>query len=142
MILLDTTIITEAFRRRPNPNVREWLDSQRSGDLFLCMPVLAGLHYGVELLSPGARRVHLELAVRKIEETFADRILLFDRVAAREYGKILALRDNLGRSTGTMEGFVAAIAKVHSAVIATRNSRGFDGVGLEIIDPFDPSTLK
>jgi hypothetical protein len=139
MILLDTNVVSEGLRPRPDPNVGKWLDAQRPADLFLCIPVIAELHYGAELLSAGARRVHLELAIRRIEETFADRTLPFDRAAAHEYGRIIAYRDTLGRATGTMDGLIAAIAKVHGATVATRDSRGFDDIGLDIVDPFDPS---
>ncbi len=139
MILLDTNVISEGLRPRPDRNVLKWLDAQRPSDLFLCIPVIAELHYGVQLLSAGARRTHLELTIRKIEATFADRTLPFDRPAAHEYGRITAHRDNMSRATGTMDGLIAAIAKVHGARVATRDGRGFDDIGLEIIDPFDPA---
>jgi predicted nucleic acid-binding protein len=38
-----------------------------------------------------------------------------------------------------MDGLIAAIAKVHGATVATRDSRGFTDIGLNVIDPFDPS---
>ena len=138
MILLDTNIVSEGLRPRPDANVRKWLDSQRPTDLFICMPVLAELRYGLELLPTGARRIHLEIAIRKTEEAFAERILPFDRTAAYEYGRILAHRDRLGRSTGTMDGLIAAIAKVHGATLATRDLRGFTDIDLDLIDPFEP----
>lgn len=141
MILLDTAVIVEGFRPHPDPNVGKWLDAQRPSDFFLCMPVLAELHYGVELLPAGARRTHIELAIKRIEETFADRTLIFDRVATYEYGRILAHRDRLGRATGTMDALIAAIAKVHGAVVATRNVYAFDDMGLQVVDPFDPSLI-
>ena len=139
MILLDTNVVSEGLRLRPDPHVGKWLDAQRPADLFLCMPVIDELHYGAELLPVGARRVHLELAIRKIEEVFAERTLPFDRAAAHEYGRILAHRDRLGRTTGTMDGLIAAIAMVHGATVATRDARGFGDIGLDIVDPFDPS---
>jgi len=139
MILLDTNVVSEGLRLRPDPNVGKWLDAQRPADLFLCMPVIAELHYGAELLPAGARRIHLELAIRRIEEVFADRTLAFDRAAAHEYGRIVADRDQLGLATGTMDALIAAIAKVHGATVATRDSRGFDRIGIDIVDPFDPS---
>jgi toxin FitB len=139
MILLDTNVVSEGLRPRPDPNVSKWLDARRPADLFLCMPVIAELHYGAELLPAGARRAYLELVIRTIEETFAERTLPFDRMAAHEYGRIIADRDRLGRATGTMDGLIAAIAKVHGATVATRDSRGFDDIGLDIVNPFDSS---
>lgn len=136
MILLDTNVISEGLRPRPDANVRNWLDRQQAEDLFLCAPVLAELHYGVELLPAGARRNELERTLERLEGAFADRILSFDGAAAREYGKIIARRDRLGRATGSMDGLIAAIASVHGATIATRDIHGFDEVGIDLIDPF------
>ncbi len=45
MIVLDTNIISEAFRKAPSATVRAWLDAQAPTDLFLCAPVLAELRY-------------------------------------------------------------------------------------------------
>ena len=139
MILLDTNIVSETMRPDPSVEVRDWLDAQRSEDLFLCVPVMAELHYGVEGLPMGARRKRLEHAIERVEEAFADRILPLDYAAAREYGKIVAQRDRIGRATGTMDGLIAAIAKVHGATIATRDIHGFDDVGLDVVDPFTRS---
>ncbi len=139
MILLDTNVVSEGLRQRPDPNVEKWLDAQRPADLFLCMPVIAELRYGAELLPPGARRVQLESAIGKIEAAFAERTLPLDRAAAHEYGKIIAHRDRLGRATGTMDGLIAAIAKVHGATVATRDRSGFTDIGIDIVDPFAAS---
>jgi hypothetical protein len=136
MMLLDTNVVSETMRPDPSANVRVWLDAQASEELFLCVPVLAELHYGIEGLPMGARRRRLERAVQRVQEAFADRILPLDHAAAREYGKIVAQRDRIGRATGTMDGLIAAIAKVHGATIATRDVHGFDDVGLDVVDPF------
>ena len=136
MILLDTNVISEATRPQPHANVKKWLDAQRPGDLFLCTPVLAELHYGVALLPEGRRRTHFELGLKRIEEAFADRTLPFDVAAARAYGWVVAERDDLGLSTGTMDALIAAIAKVHGAAVATRDTGGFSDIGLDVIDPF------
>jgi predicted nucleic acid-binding protein len=136
MILLDTNVVSETMRPQPADNVRRWLDAQRTEDLFLCTPVLAELRYGLEGLPMGGRRTRIEQSIKRIEDAFADRILPVDRAAAHEYGRIVAQRDRMGRATGTMDGLIAAIAKVHQATIATRDVRGFDDVGLDLIDPF------
>lgn len=136
MILLDTNIISEGLRPQPNLQVRAWLDSQPADELFLCTPVLAELHYGAELLPVSQRRAKLELAIVDLVNAFADRILTFDGAATLNYGKFVAQRDRLGRPTGTMDGLIAAIAITHRATIATRDIRGFDGSGIDLVDPF------
>jgi predicted nucleic acid-binding protein len=136
MIVLDTNVLSEGMRARPNPAVQTWLDSQDPKDIYLCAPVLAELHYGAELLPAGARRSSLERTIARMAETFAGRFLLVDAAASREYGRLMAMRDRRGRATGTMDGLIAAVASVHHAAIATRDVHGFDGLGIELINPF------
>src|SRR5579872_3603740 len=78
MIVLDTNVVSEAFRKAPNATVRTWLDAQAPTDLFLCAPVLAELRYGIERLAPGARKTALEEMLLNVEtELFDNRILSF-----------------------------------------------------------------
>jgi len=136
MIILDTNVLSEGLRPRPDENVQNWLDSQDPQILFLCAPVLSELHYGAELLPAGARRLSIERTIEQMVEIFAGRILNIDAPVAREYGRLMAIRDRLGRTTGTLDGLIAAIASVHRAAIATRDIHGFDELGIEIINPF------
>lgn len=137
MILLDTNVISEGLRPRPNMGVRTWLDSQPADEMFLCTPVLAELHYGASLLPASIRREKLEKSISDLMIAFSGRILPFDVKAAMEYGKFVAQRDSLGRATGTMDGLIAGIAMANGAAIATRDVRGFDRSGIDLIDPFN-----
>ncbi len=136
MIILDTNVISEGLRRRPDEAVKAWLDAQNPETLFLCTPVLAELHYGMELLPPGKRRNDVEAMIALVRDSFAERIFSFDLAAAREYGRLMAMRDREGRAAGTMDGLIASIASVHGAAVATRDIRGFDQMGIDLINPF------
>jgi predicted nucleic acid-binding protein len=143
MIVLDTNVISEAFRIAPSPIVRSWLDAQKPTDLFLCAPVLAELRYGIERLAVGARRAGLEQMLPRIEsELFESRILPFDRAAAYEFGRIQARRVTLGRPMSTMDALIAAIAMSHHMAVATRDITDFAGLGLDIINPFEPAAAR
>ncbi|MCC6890865.1 MAG: type II toxin-antitoxin system VapC family toxin [Hyphomicrobiales bacterium] len=136
MIVLDTNVLSEGLRPNPDSNVRDWLNAQDAQELYLCTPVLAELHYGAERLPIAARRLNLERTFSRMVETFSNRVLTVDAAAAREYGRLMAVRDRLGRATGTMDGLIAAVASVHRAAVATRDVYGFDAMGIEVIDPF------
>lgn len=139
MILLDTNVISEPYRAQAASTVQQWLDRQEQRDLFLCAPVLAELHYGVARLPAGARRNRLAGWLRYVEEEeFCDRVLPFDRNAAHEFGRVMVLLRQLGRSVGPMDVLIAAIAMTHDAVLATRNVRDFEGLGLSLVNPFEP----
>lgn len=139
MIILDTNIISEGFRLRPDPVVRQWLDGQTSLDLFLCAPVLAELRYGVERLPAGRRRNELDRLVSNAEQDlFTNRLLPVDREAAHEFGRIAAKRASMGRPIMPMDGMIAAIAIANGMAIATRDFDDFAGLGIELVNPFAP----
>jgi toxin FitB len=140
MIVLDTNVISEGLRARPSEAVRIWLDAQKPSELYLCAPVLAELRYGVERLPVGARRTELDRIVSSMEvELFANRLLMFDRESAHEFGRVVAVREKLGRTITPMDAMIAAIAISNRMAVATRDIVGFADLGLELINPFEPS---
>jgi len=93
----------------------------------------------MERLPAGARRNKLGATLQRVEEDeFLDRILPFDQSAAHQFGRVVARRYRLGRPILPMDALIAAIALVHNAVVATRDIADFEGVGLDLIDPFMP----
>jgi toxin FitB len=140
MILLDTNVISEFYRPEPNAMVAAWADAQARGTLYLCTPVLAELRFGVERLAAGRRRDRLRDTIDRIENRlYRGRIIVFDAAAASEYGRVAANRQKAGRRIGQMDAMIAAIALIHGASLATRNTNDFDNLGLELVNPFDPA---
>lgn len=137
MILLDTNVISELMKLTPSPSVLDWLDQQESSQLYITTITIAEISYGLNVLPQGNRRSLLEDAFKKaMLEAFKHRVLSFDEVAAHFYGKIMAQRKELGRPLSVPDGQIIAIARVHEAVVVTRNTRDFDDCGLELINPF------
>jgi predicted nucleic acid-binding protein len=138
MILLDTNVVSENFRRQPNPNVIAWLDAQPANELYLCTPVLAELRFGAERLAPGRKRTVLEAAIDTLENAhFRGRILPLDPEAAAAYGRVAAMRQRTGRRIEQMDALIAAIALAQDATLATRDIDDFSDVGVRLINPFD-----
>jgi toxin FitB len=67
MILVDTNVVSEAFRVQPSAHVQEWYNGQRLDELILCTPVLAELRHGLERLTAGVQRDRLEQLIGHIE---------------------------------------------------------------------------
>jgi predicted nucleic acid-binding protein len=139
MIILDTNVVSEGWKPRPSIAVTSWLDAQVPQELYLCTPVLAELRYGVARLPSGKRRERIEAWLNRLEsEIYRDRILPLDALAAAEFGRLAARRQQLGRRMEPMDALIAGIAAAQGASIATRDMTDFDGVGLELINPFEP----
>jgi toxin FitB len=140
MILLDTNVVSENFRPRPSPVVVAWIDAQPANELYLCTPVLAELHFGVERLEPGRRRTSLQDFVDRIENSyFRGRILPLDVAASAAYGRLVATRERMGRRIEQMDALIAAIALSQHATLATRDTGHFSDLGLDLINPFEPT---
>ena len=138
MILLDTNVISDVYRERPNANAHKWFAAQTATELYLCAPVLAELHSGAQSLPEGGRRRRLEEWIRKIEvDGFAGRVLPFDHNAAREFGGIFHKRKMIGRPVGIMDALIAAVARSNGAVLATRDVDDFSEIGLTVVNPFE-----
>lgn len=135
MILVDTNVWSEAFRPHPAERVRAW--AARNADAMWLSAVVAGeLLSGVELMPDGRRKEHLRASYAALLTQFADRIASFDLDAAHQYGRILALQTRLGRNPGTADTQIAATALSLGMALATRNTRHFEGLGIELIDPW------
>jgi predicted nucleic acid-binding protein len=139
MIILDTNVVSEAWRPTPNAAAWEWLRSQSRASLYLCTPVLAELRHGVERMAMGRRKDFLKTAIDQFEaEGYRGRILPLDATAAGEFGRLMVKR--AGRRMETMDGMIAAIAASHQAALATRDVRDFADLGIEVINPFEATS--
>ena len=137
MIILDTNILSEILRPSPAPQVEEWLARQDGNSVFFTAIGEAELRYGQAMLPIGKRRSALEAAINGImDDDFRDRILPFDRDAARAYSLIATERRAAGRPMSQFDCQIAAITRVHGAILATRNTQDFEGCGIVVFDPW------
>jgi predicted nucleic acid-binding protein len=137
MIILDTNVVSEPSQPRPSPAVMNWLAAQDAMQLFTTAPTEAELHYGIALLPGGKRREQLDMAIRRfLEFDLKDRVLPFDRAAAKEFGDITAARKKAGRPIKVFDSQIAAIARVYGAAVATRDIDDFEYTGIKIINPW------
>ncbi len=137
MIVLDTNVLSEFMRSRPSERVREWLDGIPEREVWTTTVVIAEIAAGIALLPQGARRRVLAEEFDRMLQLFADRILVFDASAAVEYGTIVAYRARLGRPISIADAQIAAIATVNGAALATRNVTDFDGLAVDLVDPWN-----
>lgn len=73
---------------------------------------------------------------RWLETGFAERILSFDSVAARDYADIAAGRRSAGRPIAPVDCLIAAIARSREMAVVTRNVRDFEDIGIAVVDPW------
>ena len=140
MIILDTNVVSELMRESPSLPVLTWWNSQTVTDMYIAAVVEAELRHGTAILPAGRRRDRLFVSIDlMLSDHFPDRILAFDRAAAREYAEIMANRRAIGRSMDRheLDCMIAATARVNAAAVATRNVRDFTGCGVQVINPWE-----
>jgi predicted nucleic acid-binding protein len=92
-VLLDTNVLPEILRTRPDPTVLSWFATQPANGLFVSAVTQAEMMLGARLLPAGKRRQRLEQALEAMFlEDFAGRVLPFDSASAAHYAAVVATR--------------------------------------------------
>ncbi len=137
MILLDTNVVSEPMRPKPDRNVLAWLDAQAAETLYLSTVSFAELLLGIESLPAGKRRKALAAALaEQVIALFADRIVPFDLTAAQTYAKIVTRARRHGHPIAVADAQIAAIAASRHFSVATRDEAPFQAAGLLVINPW------
>lgn len=139
-IALDTNVIAEVFKPKPDTRVVAWLESA-TGDIAITAITLAELLAGVRRLPDFQRKAALTLAIDAALEPYraSGPVLAFDESAADHYADILVTHGRMGRPISMADAEIASICRFHGAVCATRNIGEFAHTGIEIIDPWRTS---
>lgn len=135
MIVLDTNVLSEPLRKYPDSRAMAWLGGL-SESASITSITAAEILSGVGLLPRGKRRDGLRNAVEGLLSEFADRVLPFDLGAARRYAEVREVRANAGHPLSVEDGMIAAICASRGMRLATRNTKDFEGLGLNLIDPW------
>jgi predicted nucleic acid-binding protein len=137
VIILDTNIVSELMRPMPSPAVPRLLSKYSAEELYSSSITLAEVLYGIELLAAGKRKNELLAgADRLFNSVLGRRILGFDESAAHQFSRIAAERRRRGRPITELDAQIAAIASVHGATLATRNTADFEGCGIRLLNPW------
>jgi predicted nucleic acid-binding protein len=137
MIILDTNVISELTRPAPDPGVIAWLDSLPADEAAITAITAAELRYGVRRMPDGHRKAELSEAVNAlINADFRNRVEPFDVLAADQYADVVTRREQAGQPISISDAQIAAICRVLSATLATRNTADFIGTGVDLINPW------
>ena len=136
MILVDTNVWSELVKADPDPRVRAW-ETENADQLWLAATVVGEFLSGVALMPEGKRKDALLAIYEQILEVHYDRFVEFDLDAARHYADMVAFLEKSGRNPKTADAQIAATARSLGMIVATRNVKDFEGLGIELINPWD-----
>ena len=137
MIALDTNVVSELMRPRPDPVVVAWVDAQDAQQLYLPAVCIAEVLFGIARLPVGRRRDQLAQTFSDmLADDFTDRTLAFDEHAAVRFAQVAAAAETHGRPMSVADAQIAATCLLHDAQLATRNTKDFARCGLVLVDPW------
>ena len=130
--LLDTNIVSEMRKPRPHGAVVAWLTSQQEEQLFVSAVTVGELQSGIERTrqQDAAKASEIEAWLDQLAESY--QVLPMDTQCFREWGRLTHEKpDQL-----LEDGMIAATARVHGLIVATRNERDFRQFDVSIVNPF------
>jgi predicted nucleic acid-binding protein len=127
MIVMDTNALSEALKPLPDATAMRTIMQLMEG---------ATLTAVAKRLPRGQKRSRYASHIASLRSTFGKRILDFTVDEVDAYASVRAARFRAGRPIGQSDAMIAAICLTHDAALVTRNVRDFEGVGLELIDPW------
>lgn len=133
--LLDTNVISELTRSRPEPKVGRWVESTDDKLLYLSVLTMGEIRKGIAATPQPARRVGLETWLETVlRPWFVGRILPVDEVVADRWG---LLAGAAGRPLPVIDGLLAATALCHDLTLVTRNTRDLAGLPVGLFNPWE-----
>jgi predicted nucleic acid-binding protein len=136
-LLLDTTVVSELVKFKPEPKVAAWMEATEESLLRLSVLTLGEIRKGIDSLSDRSRRTALEswlnhdLLIR-----FANRILDVDQAVADRWGRLFAKAMAAKQLLPMVDGLLAATAIHHNLTLVTRNTKDVSLTGVPIINPW------
>lgn len=139
--LLDTNVISELVKPRPEANVTAWIEGTDESLLYLSVLTLGEIRRGIAALPQSRRRATLEAWLDKdLRARFEERILAVDQEVADRWGLLTAVARNSGIVLPVIDGLLAATALEHNLTLVTRDTGHIPSMGVAVFNPWEGNT--
>lgn len=136
--LLNTNIISELVKPKPEANVTEWVENTAESLLHLSVLTLGEIRRGIAALPQSRRRVTLEAWLDKdLRARFEGRILLIDHEVSDRWGLLTAAARSRGIVLPVIDGLLAATALEHNLTLVTRDTGQIPLMGVPVFNPWE-----
>lgn len=132
--LVDTNVVSELTKNAPDARVLAFLGDP--DDLWLSAVALHELNFGLNLLPAGRRREAIHATLSALVAEYDDRILPVGRPEAAQAAALRARAHFSGRVLDLGDALIAGTAKVNDLAVVTRNVRDFDGLDVDVVNPW------
>jgi predicted nucleic acid-binding protein len=136
--LLDTNIVSELVKPKPEANVTEWVENTDESLLYLSVLTLGEIRRGIAALPQSRRRATLEAWLDKnLRARFEGRILVIDQEVADRWGLLTSAARNSGIVLPVIDGLLAATALEHNLTLVTRDTGQIPSMGVAVFNPWE-----
>ena len=137
MCILDTCVLSEFTRHKPEEKVIRWLDHIDEHKLFLSAITIAEIQRGIERLPDSHRKTELLVWMNNgLIQRFSQRILPLDSQTMFLWGSLMARMENSGQTMPVMDSLIVATALLNNLIIVTRNGSDFLPCGVQVNNPW------
>ena len=136
MIILDSNVVSEIMRPKPDERVIAWLDHQPRSSIWTTSITVFEIRFGLNIMPSGKRR---EVYTRGFDNLLAridGRVAPFDTEAAEYASTLMASRKERGSPREYRDTMIAGIVLAQRATLATRNVSHFDDLSSPIVNPW------
>ena len=135
--LLDTCVISEMVKPKPNKKVVDWVSSQEEDHLFLSVLTLGEIQKGISKLSESTKKKTLKMWLQTdLMERFSGRIVPVDDQVALNWGLMQAAAEQVGIAIPSIDGLIAATGITCNMTVVTRNVPDMEPSGAVLYNPW------
>ena len=135
--LLDTNVISELCRPRPDARVRSFVAGQPLDDLFISTVTFAEIRYGIETVTDPIRRVELDDWLRhKVRPLFEQRVLEISEDVMFKWRLLVEVGRKVGHTFSQPDLIIAATALQHGLTVVTRDTGGYRRARVPLLNPW------
>lgn len=135
--LVDTNVLCELIKLKPNKMIIEWFDSIPETSLYLSVLTLGEIRKGIEKLTDSKKKENYKIWLEySLPQRFGERLLNVNSHVAERWGRLLA---EMNRSLPAIDSLIGATALHYDLTLVTRNAQDFKFPGLEVVNPWEMS---
>jgi len=137
--LLDTNVISELIKPKPDPKVVKWIEATEEELMYLSVLTIGEIRKGINLHPDSGKRAKLEAwLASNVWARFEDRILPVNGAVAERWGLLTAkAKTEKNHKLPVVDGLLAATAQHHDLILVTRNVDDVTPTGVQLFDPWD-----
>ena len=135
--ILDTNVLSELRRPRPEPRVVGFISRQLLDRLYISDVTIAEIRFGIELVAEPERRSKLnDWLTNRVRPMFDGRVLPITEEILLKWRLLVEAGRKTGHTFSQPDLFIAATALVHGMTVVSRDVGEYERAGVSVVSPW------